>query len=112
MKHDKPKKRNSFALAALSRKSGGPMKHRLEPKKGAKNDQPDLIKEIEEVRDLYYPEFCPTCKEPYSQVPTKRASYCSNGFHCCRNCIWKNGKVIQRCDGYHIGDICYPTDNE
>lgn len=46
-KKDKPKPRNGFALAAMSRK-GGPMKHRLEPKQGAKNEQAELLKEAEE----------------------------------------------------------------
>jgi hypothetical protein len=39
--------RNGSALAANSRKSGGPMKHRLQPKGGAKNDQPDLLAELD-----------------------------------------------------------------
>jgi hypothetical protein len=47
MKSDKPKKvapRNGYALAAKMR-HGGVMKHRLEPKKGATNEQRELLKE-------------------------------------------------------------------
>lgn len=40
--------RNVFAIHAKSRKSGGPMKHRLEPKAGSKNDQPELLEQVEE----------------------------------------------------------------
>jgi hypothetical protein len=36
--------RNGSALAAKMR-HGGPMKHRLEPKKGAKNTQAEIIDE-------------------------------------------------------------------
>lgn len=43
--------RNTSALAAKSRTSGGPMKHRLEPKKGAKNEQAELLKEADEEAD-------------------------------------------------------------
>lgn len=51
-----PKKppRNGSALAAHSRK-GGAMKHRLEPKQGAKNDQPELLSES----DVY----CTNCQD-------------------------------------------------
>jgi hypothetical protein len=49
MKHDKPKKkapRNGYALAAKMRHSGV-MKHRLEPKKGATNEQrDDLLEDV------------------------------------------------------------------
>lgn len=31
---------------------------------------------------------CSTCKEPYTKPPTTRASFCSNSFHCCRDCVW------------------------
>lgn len=40
-KKKKLKARNPFALAALMRNSAGPMKHKLVPKKGAKNKQQD-----------------------------------------------------------------------
>lgn len=39
--------RNGSALAAKMRK-GGPMKHRLEPKKGAKNTQAEIMEENRE----------------------------------------------------------------
>ena len=38
--------RSGTAVAAMHRNSGGPMKHRLAPKKGAKNDQPELLGEL------------------------------------------------------------------
>ena len=45
----KPARRDSSILAAKSRKSGGMMKHRLEPKGGAKNDQPELLSELDDI---------------------------------------------------------------
>ena len=45
-KETKPKRRSGTAIAALHRK-GGPMKHRLEPKKGAKNEQAEILEEEE-----------------------------------------------------------------
>ena len=39
--------RNTSALAAKSRKAG-PMKHRLEPKKGAKNEQKEILEDYNE----------------------------------------------------------------
>lgn len=51
-------------------------------------------------------ETCPTCKEPYSKPPTRRARFCSNGFHCCRDCVWDwqveggfaKGQRVEMCD--------------
>lgn len=40
---------------------------------------------------------CTTCGEPYTKIPTERANSCSNGFHCCRDCVWSNGIVIEAC---------------
>ncbi len=40
---------------------------------------------------------CETCGEPYSMPPTMRAALCSNGFHCCRDCTWRNGQVVKSC---------------
>lgn len=53
MSKKKPTKkvpRNGYALAAKSRK-GGAMKHRLEPKKSAKNEQRELLEQAEEEQD-------------------------------------------------------------
>ena len=59
--------RNGSALAANSRKSGGPMKHRLEPKGGAKNDQPDLLSEADDAKvDATFP--VPMNEEQIKQV--------------------------------------------
>jgi hypothetical protein len=40
--------RNSAAIPAKSRTSGS-MKHRAEPRKGAKNDQPELLMEADPI---------------------------------------------------------------
>ncbi len=40
---------------------------------------------------------CSTCGELYTKVPTWRASICSNGFHCCRDCVWVGGQRLQPC---------------
>jgi len=42
-------------------------------------------------------ERCPTCKEVYSEPPTERAMLCSRSFHCCRACVWNNGRVVIAC---------------
>lgn len=53
MKKNKSTKRiprNTSALAAKSRK-GGVMKHRLEPKKGAKNEQAEILSDLIDEED-------------------------------------------------------------
>jgi hypothetical protein len=66
-KKDKPLPRNGSALAAKSRKSGGPMKHRLQPKGGAKNDQPELLSELDDAKvDATFP--VPMNEEQIKQV--------------------------------------------
>lgn len=45
-KTKKPKSRSGVHHAAISRVSSGPMKHRLEPKKGSKNEQAELLNEV------------------------------------------------------------------
>jgi hypothetical protein len=40
--------RNGTAVAALSRNSAGPMRHRLQPRGGARNEQADMMAEYEE----------------------------------------------------------------
>lgn len=40
---------------------------------------------------------CSTCQEPYSKVPSVRASVCSNSFHCCRDCTWVDGRRTACC---------------
>jgi hypothetical protein len=47
------------------------------------------------------PGLCSTCNEPYSMPPTFRAMLCSNGFHCCRDCTWKEGRVVKECLYHH-----------
>lgn len=94
--------RSGSALAAKLR-VGGPMKQgRLKPesKQGAKNDQIEFLKEAEASKE----DQCGTCKEPYSKIPTFRAMICSNSFHCCRDCVWENGKMINDCGDSHFND--------
>lgn len=50
-------------------------------------------------------EVCSTCKEPYSKPSTPRAMFCSNSFHCCRDCVWdwqveggfSKGQLVKMC---------------
>jgi hypothetical protein len=55
--------RNGSALAARMRNSGGYMKHRLEPKKGAKNDQPELLEEADLIVGCEHnpKQYCEAC---------------------------------------------------
>ena len=43
MKHNIP--RNPYAILSKTRNGGGPMKHKLEGKSGAHNDQPELLEQ-------------------------------------------------------------------
>ncbi len=45
------KRRSGEAMAALGRKAG-PMGHRLQPRGGAKNDQPELLEEAAQEASL------------------------------------------------------------
>ena len=56
-----------------------------------------------ETNEYVWPERCTTCDEPYSREPTFRASICSNGFHGCRDCTWRDGRRIQLC-AFHDAD--------
>lgn len=42
-----------------------------------------------------WPDKCSTCHKEYK----KRAEnqFCSNSFHCCRDCVWYAGKRIVLC---------------
>jgi hypothetical protein len=63
-------KRSGEAQAAQHR-NGGPMGHRLKPRGGAKDDQADLLAEIDNV--------CPNCQlvvdDPYEHVSNYGPSY-------------------------------------
>lgn len=50
MKTKQLKMRSGEAQAAQHRKAG-PMRHRLQPRGGARNDQPELLDEVEEFYD-------------------------------------------------------------
>lgn len=39
-------------------------------------------------------EKCSTCSKPYNKF---EISICSNSFHCCRDCKWSMGRVIEVC---------------
>jgi hypothetical protein len=39
-------------------------------------------------------EVCSTCNKPYRK---NEVSFCSNGFHCCRDCTWEEGQIVGRC---------------
>lgn len=64
------KRRSGEAQAAQHRKAG-PMKHRLAPRGGAKDDQGNLLAEIDDA--------CPNCKQivddPYEHVSNYGPSY-------------------------------------
>jgi hypothetical protein len=47
-------------------------------------------------------ERCLTCGEAYSQDPTDRATFCSDSFHMCRSCKWRDGKLVARCNFHHV----------
>jgi len=47
-KNKQPKPRSGVAVAAMHRNSGGPMRHRLQPRGGAKNDQPSFFDEVDD----------------------------------------------------------------
>ena len=46
------------------------------------------------------PLHCTTCGELYEMpIPLKsRAQFCSNGFHCCRECTWVDGSRTEYCE--------------
>lgn len=56
-----------------------------------------------EPAEYVWPDHCTTCGESYSREPTFKASICSNSFHCCRDCVWRDGRPIQRC-AFHEAD--------
>ena len=76
MKPKAPKPRNGFALAAKMRR-GGPMKHRLEPRKGAKNDQREFIDELD---DELLEEKCTDCDLPAKWI--RHTQFAGDHFFC------------------------------
>lgn len=50
---------------------------------------------------MTHPEKCSTCGEPYTKLSTAdglpRGAFCSNGFHCCRDCTWVDGRRTFLC---------------
>ncbi len=51
-------------------------------------------------------ELCKTCKEAYTMPPSERANLCSNSFHCCHDCIYIDGKVVQLCYNDNCINFC------
>ena len=39
---------------------------------------------------------CSTCHKSYDKYDPM--CFCSNGFHCCRNCEWSEGRVVKSCE--------------
>ena len=44
-----------------------------------------------------YPEQCSTCGKPYQKPHYDLVQFCSNGFHCCRDCTWVDGRRTVIC---------------
>jgi hypothetical protein len=40
---------------------------------------------------------CSTCGGQYRKPSYDDHNYCSNGFHCCRDCVWLQGRITKRC---------------
>lgn len=47
---------------------------------------------------MTYPNKCHTCGNTYSKPPSGFAIFCSSSFHCCRDCIWEQGQIIEMCE--------------
>ena len=47
---------------------------------------------------MAYPELCSTCGKPYCKPSYDEPQFCSNGFHCCRDCVWVNGRRTIVCE--------------
>lgn len=61
-------------------------------------------------------DVCSTCGELYKK---NEISGCSNGFHCCRDCVWDNGVITDMCEdcefteserAHHDSQMLYPED--
>ena len=50
---------------------------------------------------------CPTCGKPYEPGVT---TLCSNGFHCCRDCVWQDGKRLLICAECHDREVAAARD--
>lgn len=62
---------------------------------------PELMGQVVDSKEVRLRD-CPTCGEPYSRDPSPRASICSNGFHCCRDCTWVDGRCVQPCAHHEV----------
>jgi len=38
---------------------------------------------------------CSICHKKYDK---HSVSFCSNAFHCCRDCVWRRGVVVRKCE--------------
>lgn len=47
-------------------------------------------------------ELCPTCRRPYVKPSERTRCFCSNGFHCCRECVRVEGKLVRLCHDCEI----------
>jgi len=50
-------------------------------------------------------EICQTCEREHADP---MAELCSNSFHLCRNCVRRDGVVIQRCALHEDGGMDSP----
>lgn len=46
-------------------------------------------------------ETCATCGRIY--IKNDINCLCSDPFHCCRDCVWQDGGVVERCDSHKEG---------
>jgi len=44
-----------------------------------------------------YLSFCPTCGCSYNLPGSGKINFCSNSFHCCRDCTWEAGRITELC---------------
>ncbi len=69
----------------------------LSPGNPLSKEAASLIRDLQKIIN-FSPELCPTCNEQYHGY---EYSYCSDGFHCCRDCVMKDGLLIKPCS-YHL----------
>lgn len=50
---------------------------------------------------MAWPDACTTCGRRYSKDDAE-SGHCSNAFHLCRDCAWKDGILIDVCKDHDI----------
>lgn len=51
------------------------------------------LRALTKAHELLDEALCPTC----GMTRATEDSICSNAFHCCRQCIWKDGVLVKEC---------------